>query len=71
VEDPVAEWTCFQAALAAAREQLSAVSVKAEAKAGVEQVAIFQVHVMTLEDPELLDAVRVLSRDNVSTLKPR
>jgi phosphoenolpyruvate-protein phosphotransferase len=60
VEDPVAEWTRFQAALAAAREQLSAVSVEAEARAGVEQAAIFQAHIMMLEDPELLDAVRTI-----------
>jgi phosphotransferase system enzyme I (PtsI) len=58
VEDPAAEWARCQAALATACEQLAAVSVEAEAKAGAEQAAIFQAHIMMLEDPELLDAVQ-------------
>lgn len=60
VEDSVAEWARFQAALATTREQLSAVSVEAETKAGAEQAAIFQAHMMMLEDPELLDMVRAI-----------
>ena len=58
VEKPAAEWTRFQVALETAREQLAGVYAKAEAESGTEQAAIFQAHVMMLEDPELLDAVR-------------
>jgi phosphoenolpyruvate-protein phosphotransferase len=59
MEDPAAEWARFQAALETAHEQLADVYAKAETESGAEQAAIFQAHVMMLEDPELLEAVRV------------
>ena len=58
VEDPAAEWARCQAALEVAGEQLADVYAKAEAESGAEQAAIFQAHVMMLDDPELLKAVR-------------
>jgi phosphotransferase system enzyme I (PtsI) len=58
VEDPSVEWTRCQAALGTACEQLADVCAKAEIESGVEQAAIFQAHVMMLEDPELLDTVQ-------------
>jgi len=59
VEDPAAEWVRFQAALVMAQEQLAEVYAKAEAESGAEQAAIFQAHVLMLDDPELLQAVRM------------
>ena len=58
VEERVAEWTRFQAAIETACEQLADVYAKAEAESGAEQAAIFQGQAMMLEDPELLEAVR-------------
>jgi len=59
VEDPAAEWARFEAALVMAQEQLAEVYAKAEAESGAEQAAIFQAHVLMLDDPELLQAVRM------------
>lgn len=58
VEDPTAEWARLGAALETAHEQLADVYAKSEAESGAEQAAIFQAHVLMLEDPELLDTVR-------------
>jgi len=58
VEDPAAEWARFEAALVMAQEQLAEVYAKAETESGAEQAAIFQAHVLMLDDPELLQAVR-------------
>jgi phosphotransferase system enzyme I (PtsI) len=58
VEDPAAEWARFEAALVTAQEQLAEVYARAEAESGAEQAAIFQAHVLMLDDPELLQAVR-------------
>ena len=59
VQDPSAECARFQAAMEAASEQLADVYAKAEAESGAEYAAIFQAHALMLDDPELLDAVRV------------
>ena len=58
VEDPAVEWARIEAALKTAREQLDEVYAKAEAESGAEQAAIFQAHLMMLEDPDLLATVR-------------
>ena len=58
VEDPAAEWARFESALVTAQEQLAEVYAKAEAESGAEQAAIFQAHVLMLDDPELLQGVR-------------
>jgi len=58
VQDPSAEWARFQAALETAGEQLARVCAIAEVECGAEEAAIFQAHVLMLEDPELLEAVR-------------
>jgi len=63
VEDPATEWARFQAALERAREQLAEVYAKAEAESGAKQAAIFQAHVLMLEDPELLEAVRTATEE--------
>ena len=63
VEDPTAEWTRFQAALEVASEQLADIHAKAESESGTDQAAIFQAHTLMLEDPELLDAVRIAIED--------
>ena len=63
VEDPTAEWARFEAALDVAGEQLADIHAKAESESGTDQAAIFQAHALMLEDPELLDAVRVAIED--------
>jgi len=63
VEDPTAEWARFQAALEVAGEQLADIHAKAESESGTDQAAIFQAHTLMLEDPELLDAVRIAIED--------
>jgi len=58
VENPSAEWARFQAALATACEQMAQVCARAEVECSAEDAAIFQAHLLMLEDPELLEAVR-------------
>jgi len=58
VEDPEAEWERFGAALETAKEQLEEVHTKAEAETGADEAAIFEAHMMMLEDPELREQVR-------------
>ena len=58
VESADAEWARCQAALETARKQLAAVHAKAEAESGAEQAAIFEAHILMLEDPELLEMVQ-------------
>jgi phosphoenolpyruvate-protein phosphotransferase len=59
VADPAAEWARFQAALETASEQLARVCARVEVECGAEDAAIFQTHALMLEDPDLLDAVRM------------
>jgi len=58
VESADAEWARCQAALETARKQLAAVHAKAEAESGAEQAAIFEAHILMLEDPDLLEMVQ-------------
>ena len=58
VGDPAAEWRRFQSAAARAGEQLAAVCARARDELGEEQAAIFEAHLLMLEDPDLLAAVQ-------------
>lgn len=58
VEDPAAEWARFQAALDAARCQLTDLCERAEAARQAEQAAILRVQTLILDDPDLLAGVR-------------
>lgn len=59
-----AEWERFEAALETAREQLEEVFAKAEAATGTEEAAIFEAHLMMLDDPELLGQVQTAIRQD-------
>mgnify|MGYP000210642983 CR=1 FL=1 len=59
VQDPAAEWVRFQAALATAGEELARVCALAEAQCQPEEAVIFQAHLLILDDPDLLDQVRL------------
>jgi len=58
VQDPAAEWARFQAALATAGEELARVCALAETQCQPEEAAIFQAHLLILDDPDLLDQVQ-------------
>ena len=67
IDDVDAEWARLQEALAAAREEIAALGEKAAREVGAEEAAIFEAHLMMLEDPELLRAVRaIIERENVN-----
>ncbi len=63
VEDPSAEWARCESALETACGQLAEVYAKAEAESGAKQAAIFQAQALMLEDPELLDGVRMAIKE--------
>lgn len=58
VDDPVAEWQRFEAALTVAKDQLDTVYQRAREESGAEQAEIFKAQTMILEDPELLKSIR-------------
>ena len=58
VTDVSAEWARLEAALGTAKEQLEEIRQQAEEKAGAEESAIFEAHILFLDDPDLLDTVR-------------
>lgn len=58
VSDVTAEWSRLEAALGVAREQLEEIRQQALEKAGAEESAIFEAHMLFLDDPDLLDTVR-------------
>jgi phosphoenolpyruvate-protein phosphotransferase len=58
VADQAAEWQRFQAAIESAHGQLEEIFAKAESETGAEEAAIFEAHLMMLDDPELLGQVR-------------
>lgn len=60
IEDPDAEWARLEAAMAAAREELKALGEKTAEEVGAEEAAIFDAHIMMLEDPELLQSVQTI-----------
>ena len=59
VKDPMAEWARFESALYVARQQLAAVQASVAGSHGAEEAAIFEAQAMMLDDPDLIEAVRL------------
>ncbi|GFP25343.1 phosphotransferase system, enzyme I, PtsI [Candidatus Hakubella thermalkaliphila] len=59
VEDPEAEWVRFTAAVEKAKAQIKATRDKAVTQVGRAAAEIFTAHLLFLEDPGLLDQMRV------------
>ncbi|MBD2210288.1 phosphoenolpyruvate--protein phosphotransferase [Nostoc linckia FACHB-104] len=59
VEDVEAEWQRLQAAIATAQQQIQALFSQASMQIGDTEAGIFVAHLLFLEDPVLLEAVRV------------
>jgi phosphoenolpyruvate-protein phosphotransferase len=57
-DDPAAEWSRYQAAVAEARQALAGLRQKAVAEVGEAEAAIFDAHQMILRDPDLEDELR-------------
>ena len=57
-DDPAAEWSRYQAAVAEALQALTAVRQKAVAEVGETEAAIFDAHQMILRDPDLDEELR-------------
>jgi len=57
VEDPLAEISRLEAALAKARSDLEAIQVKAVQDTGAKEAEIFSAHLLILEDPDLLEGI--------------
>lgn len=53
-----AEWARLEAAASRVREELTRVRERAEREVGKAEAEIFDAHIMFLDDPALLDAVR-------------
>ncbi len=58
IDDPTAEWARFQKAVTAAMLEIEALQVQATRQVGAAEAAIFHAHVMFLQDPVLVDAVK-------------
>ena len=58
VDDPAAEWQRLLDAIAAARQEIEALHRHALGQVGREEAAIFEAHLLFLEDPTTLDAAR-------------
>ncbi len=56
--DIPAEWARFVAATGRAKEEVALLRDKALAEAGQEQAAIFEAHLLMLDDPEVIDRIR-------------
>ena len=59
VQDSMAEWARFESALDVARQQLAAVQASVAGSHGAEEAAIFEAQAMMLDDPDLIEAVRL------------
>ena len=59
VSDTSAELKRFEEATQIAQDQIKAIRVKAESETSSEEAAIFDAHAMFLQDPTLIDAVRL------------
>ena len=57
ISDPSAELTRLETARNTARDQLEALKKKTETEASAEEAAIFEAHMMFLDDPSLLEIV--------------
>lgn len=58
VEDVQAEWQRLQVAIQAAQQEIQALRSRTAAQIGDNEAAIFDAHLLFLEDPALLEAVR-------------
>ena len=58
VADPQAEWERLEAAIRAARQEIQGLRARAAARVGDYEAAIFDAHLLFLEDPALIDAAR-------------
>ncbi len=58
VDDPQAEWQRLQKAIRAAREEIQTLHRQAAAQIGDYEAAIFEAHLLFLDDPALLDAAQ-------------
>jgi phosphotransferase system enzyme I (PtsI) len=63
IEDPKAEWERFLRAKETAKKQLTEVYEQAKAQSSEEEAGIFQAHIMMLDDPELVSAVKTAVED--------
>ena len=59
VQDSMAEWARFESALDVAHQQLAAVQASVAGSHGAEEAAIFEAQAMMLDDPDLIEAVRL------------
>lgn len=59
-KDPQAEWECLQQALRQAEQAVQAQEAKAKVTLGEDEAAIFEAHLLILEDPELMARVKEL-----------
>ncbi|MBP6015187.1 MAG: phosphoenolpyruvate--protein phosphotransferase [Candidatus Promineofilum sp.] len=60
VESPADEWSRLMAAVDEARGEIEALYRKAQEQVGQEEAAIFEAHLLFLEDPDTLEATRDL-----------
>lgn len=58
VENPQAEWQHLQAEIQTARSEIQALRKKASLQAGDAEAAIFDAHLLCLEDPVIIEATR-------------
>ena len=58
IEDTAGEWRRLQDAVAAAREEIAALHRRAVAQVGADEAAIFEAHLLFLQDPLLVEATR-------------
>lgn len=58
IDDPAAEWSRLNEAVGAARAEIEALHRDAVRQVGQDEAAIFEAHLLFLQDPQLLDATR-------------
>jgi phosphocarrier protein FPr len=58
VDNPQTSWQQLQTAIQAARHQIQSLRQKSSVQAGEEEAAIFDAHLLFLEDPALVEATR-------------
>ena len=63
VDDPAAEWQRLQEAVATARAEIDALYRRAQTQVGKDEAAIFEAHLLFLEDPTTLEATRAIIFD--------
>jgi phosphocarrier protein FPr len=58
IDDAAGEWQRLQAAVDAARDEIDALHRRAVAQVGADEAAIFEAHLLFLQDPLLVEATR-------------